>query len=100
MEKLTSGACLEGSGLKLIFHWYTQLLIFSRSLFKALADKFVSRTTENRNVPFAKSLGFDDNSCHKSLMSIKSNNVARIEPCGTPALTAAYLETCPFKATV
>ena len=49
---------------------------------------------------FAKSLGFDDNSCHKSLMSIKNNNVARIEPCGTPALTAAHLETCPFKATV
>ena len=36
-EKITS--CLEGLGLKLGFHWYLQLLIFSRSLFKALIEK-------------------------------------------------------------
>ena len=33
-EKIT-WACLEGSGLKLIFHWYAQLLIFSRPLSQA-----------------------------------------------------------------
>ena len=40
-EKVTSWASLEGSGLKFIFHWYAQLLVFSRSLFRVLADKFV-----------------------------------------------------------
>ena len=38
------------------------------SLFKALAYKLVSRTTENREVPSAKSQGFDYNSFDKSLM--------------------------------
>ena len=61
-EKITSSTCLEGSGLKPIFHWYSQFLIFSRSLFKTLADKFVSRTAKNREVSSAKSLGFDDSS--------------------------------------
>ena len=69
-------------------------------LFKVLADKLVSRTTENREVSSAKSLGFDDNLIGKSLMQIKSNNGSRIKPCGTPALTAAHLETCPFKTTL
>ena len=41
-EKITSWASVEGSGLKLIIHWYAQLLIFIGSLFKVLADKFVS----------------------------------------------------------
>ena len=61
-EKITSSACLEGSRLKPIFHWYSQFLILSRSLFKTLADKFVSRTAKNREVSSARSLGFDDNS--------------------------------------
>ena len=61
-EKITFWACLEESGLKLIFHWYPQFLFFSRLLFKMLADKFVSWTTKNRKVSFAISLGFDDNS--------------------------------------
>ena len=47
-EKITSWACLEGSWLKLFFPWYVQLLIFNRSLFKALADKLLSRTTEKK----------------------------------------------------
>ena len=32
LEKITSCTCLEGSGLKFIFHWYAQLLVFSRFL--------------------------------------------------------------------
>ena len=67
-EKITSWASLGGSGLKLTFHWYAELLLFSRSLFKVLADKLVSRITKNRDVPPAKSLGFDDNSFDESLM--------------------------------
>ena len=65
-EKIT-WACLEGSGLKLIFHWYAQLLIFSRPLFQA-ANNFAFRTTKKREVSSAKSLGFDGNSYDKSLM--------------------------------
>ena len=67
-EKITSWACLERSGLKLIFYWYAKLLIFSRSLFRVLADKFVSQTTENREASSAKSPGYDDSSFDKSLM--------------------------------
>ena len=48
----------------------------------------------------AKSLGFDDNSFDKSLIYIKNHKRTRIEPCGTPALTVDYLETCPFKTTL
>ena len=44
------------------------MLVFSRSLLKALANKFVSRTTENREVSSAKSLRFDDNSFDQLLM--------------------------------
>ena len=84
-KKIPSWACLEGSGLKFSFHWYAQLL------FKAITDKFVSWTTENREVSSAKSLGFYHKSLDKSLMKIKNNEGPRIEPCGTPALTAAHL---------
>ena len=38
------------------------------SLFKVVADKLVSRTNENREVSFAKSLEFNVNSFYKSLM--------------------------------
>ena len=73
---------------------------FSRSLFRALADKFVSQTMENGDVSSVKSLGFDNNSFDKSLMCIKNNNGPKIEPYVTPSLTAAHLKTCPFKTTL
>ena len=76
-------------------YWYVHLLTFSRSLFKAITDKFVSRTTENREVS-----GFDDNSLDKSLIKVKNNKGPKIEPCGAPALHVAVLETCPFKTTL
>ena len=60
-KKISSWACLEGLGLKLIFHWYAQLLVFNGSLFKVLTDKFVFWTIKNRVVSSAKSLRFDDN---------------------------------------
>ena len=73
-EKITSWTCLEGSRLKLIFHWHAQLMIFSRSSFEVIADKSVSKTTKNREVSSAKSLGFDDNSFDKSLIIQIKNN--------------------------
>ena len=72
-EKITSWACSERSGLKLVFHWYAQLLISSRSLFKALVDKFVSWTTENREVSSPKGLGLDDNSFDNHLTIINAD---------------------------
>ena len=44
--------------------------------------------------------GFDDNSLDKSLIKVKNNKGPKIEPCGTPALNVAVLETCPFKTTL
>ena len=55
--KITSWACLLGSGLNIIFHWKVQLLIFMKSLFKSFAVEFISWTTENREVPSANNLG-------------------------------------------
>ena len=54
--------------IKTHFPLICPLITFSRSLFKALADNFVSRTTKEREVSSAKGLGFDDNSFDKSLM--------------------------------
>ena len=98
-EKVTSWACLRISRLKLIFHWYVQLLIFSWSSFKALADKFVCRITKKKQLSSAKSLGFDDNWFDKQVMSIENIRGPKIGLCGTPALTAPYLGTSPFKIT-
>ena len=42
-------------------------LIFNKS-FKTLADDVISRTTENREMSPAKSLGFDNNPANKSLI--------------------------------
>ena len=57
---MTSWACLLRSGLKVIFHWKAQSLIFFRLLFNSIADAFISCTTENREVSLANSLAFDD----------------------------------------
>ena len=42
-------------------------LIFNKSLFKT-ADDVISRTTENREMSPAKSVGFDNNPANKSLI--------------------------------
>ena len=43
-EKITSFACLLGSGLDCIFRWYAHWLIFSKSLLSSFTDLFISRT--------------------------------------------------------
>ena len=99
-RKNTSWACLEGLGLKLIFHWCVQLLIFHNSLFKTLINEVISQTIEKREVPFGKSLGFDDNPVEKSFLQIKNKKDPIIESWRTPGFTAAHLETYPFKTTL
>ena len=66
--KITSWACLLGSGLDLIFQWKVQLLIFIKSLFKSFAAELILWATENREVSSANNLGFQYKSSDKSFI--------------------------------
>ena len=57
--KITSCACLDGSGLKLIFHWKVHLVILFKSSQSCLPAVFGSFVIVNKEVSFAKSFGFD-----------------------------------------
>ena len=70
-EKITSWACLLGSGLKLIFHWKAQLFILFKSSFKFFTDKYLSNITEKRDVSSTNSLGFKTRFSNKSLIYTK-----------------------------
>ena len=59
-ESITSYAYLKGLGLKLIFHWCAQGVIFSKLPLILFAEIFRSHTTENKEVPLSKSFGFED----------------------------------------
>ena len=61
-------ACFVKSGLKVIFHWKSQLLITVRSLRKVAGFDWMSLTTENKYVSSAKSLQFEDTPFDESLM--------------------------------
>ena len=49
---------------------------------------------EKREVSSAKSLVLEDTRSTISLIYIKNNNSARMEPWGTPVLTLDYEEDC------
>ena len=59
-EKITSFACLLGSELKVIYHWFAQAFILLKSLFKLVADKFILSTTEKSEgfIQYVNSLRF------------------------------------------
>ena len=57
--KITSCACLDWSGLKLIFHWKAYSFILSKSAQSSLAVAFGSFINVNKEVSSAKSFGFD-----------------------------------------
>ena len=59
-EKITSFACLLGSELKVIYHWFAQAFILLKSLFKLVADKFILSTTEKSEgfIQYINSLRF------------------------------------------
>ena len=99
LEKITSRACLLGSGLKLIFYWNAYLFIFFRSSFKFFAGKVISWTTKNREVLSANSLGFEIKLLEGSLINIKKKSGPRIDPWATHALRLANEEYWPFKTT-
>ena len=61
-------ACLLRSGLKVIFQWKAESLIFFMSMFNSVVDMFISCTTENSKVSSANSLPLDDKPSGKSLI--------------------------------
>lgn len=66
--KMTTWACLVGSGLNLIFHLKVQLLILAKSWFSLLADVFISPVTEKKDVSYANSLALQEKLVARSLM--------------------------------
>ena len=100
LEKITSWACLLGSGLKLIFHWKAHCFILERSLLSSKVVITETWITEKREISSAKSLVLEDKPSDKSLIYIKNNNGPRMEPWGTPALTLVHKEDCPFNTTL
>ena len=52
---------------------------FSKFMFKSFSGVFLTRTTKNREVSFAKRLEFDNEPIDKSLMKTENNNGPRTE---------------------
>ena len=77
---IISWGCLYLSGLKDIFHWYTQFEIFSRSSSNSLVDCVTSWTTEKRDVSSAKCLVVHENPQLRSLIYIKKNKGLKTDP--------------------
>ena len=48
---------------------------FSKFLFKSFADVFLTRTTNKRELPFAKRIAFDNEPIDKSLIKTKNNRL-------------------------
>ena len=90
LEKITSCACLLGSGLKLIFYWNAYLFIFFRSSFKFFADKVISWTTENREVSSGNSLGFEIKLSKRSLIKTNKKRTKNW------SLRNSCFNTCPW----
>ena len=97
-EKNTSWACLDGSGLKDIFHLLAQKLILSRSIFSFCRVLIGSGTNENIEVSSAKSFTLDSRLSDKLLVYTKKG--LPIEPWVTPALTVSHSDSGPFRTTL
>ena len=66
--KITSWACLLGSGLKFSFYRKAQSLLILKSLLKSVVVELISWTTEKREVSSANNFGFEVKSSGKSLI--------------------------------
>ena len=66
--KMTSWACLVGSGLKFDFHWKAQLCIISKSLLRTFAEFWLSWITENKDVSSANNLAFVESPSERSFI--------------------------------
>ena len=98
--KMTSWACLLRSGLKLIFHWKTQSLIFFKLLFSSFAEVVMSCVKEKRDVSSANNFALEDRSPEKLFMYIKNNTGPKKEPWGTPAVTFRHSDVWPLRITL
>ena len=96
LESKTSFAIFVGSRLKDIFHWWTHLLIFSRSLFRLFAVSLTFLTTENRDVWSVNSLDEQQSSEEGSLIWKRKNTGCKIDPWGTRVVFLFHLQVCPF----
>ena len=56
-EKTTSSACLEISGLKLVFQWKAHFVILVKSLFKSFVAFLILCTVANSEVSSTNSFG-------------------------------------------
>ena len=97
--KITSYACLDRSGLKLIFHWKAHSFILSKSSQSCLAVAFGSFINVNKEVSSGKSFGFDWRFSVRPFIWIKKSRGPRIVPCGTPALMKLHDKHWPFSKT-
>ena len=89
--------CLLRSGLKLIFHWKSQLLINVKSLLISLAEVLMSWTTKNKEVSSANNLNSFLRPFGKSLTYIKNKRGPRMEFWGTPTRISTQEEHWSFK---
>ena len=77
-EKIIFCTDLLGSGLKLIFHWFTK----KREKLSSKNPAFVVSPSE------------------RSFIQVKNNNCPRIDPCGTHASIFVYNHSWPFHTTL
>lgn len=92
----------------LIF-WIVYTLISCYFLFKSgiadffqihfFADTLISWIAEYKDVSSANSLTLDNKLLDKSLIEIRKNNRPNMNPCGTPALTLAQVDTWLLRRT-
>ena len=86
-KKMTLWACLEISGLKLIFHCKIYFVILVKSLFKSYIALLILCTVANNEVSPANSFGLHWRPSNKSLIWIRNKRGSRLGPCETPART-------------
>ena len=98
--KMTSWACFVGSGLKLIFHWKSELFISFRLVFRLLAVLSGPLTVENRYVSSANNLSLHWWSSGNSLMYIWNKSGPNIELWGTPAMILTEDELWSLRITL
>ena len=97
---ITSWACWHEPGMKLIFHWKVQSLLFFKSLFTSFAAVVMSFLKENRDALSANSFALEGRSSNKSFIYIKNNTSPRIEPWGSPTVTFCHSDASLLRTTL
>ena len=96
-EKIISWACLDISGLKLIFQWKAHFVILVKSLFKSFVALTILRTIANIEVSYANSFELYWRPSDKSLISIRNKGGPRMDLCVTPPRTSLQDECWPCR---